>query len=205
MGVGRRLRRHNPDGAHLRRRAAARRGGPGPALAGRGLHPRDLRPDRARRASFLVTNAEAIRALRELTASGRASSPASRPAARSWPRPSVARRDGARHDRGRCSPTAAGSTSPTRSGRDRSTRWPPTWSRRTGGRGARARGAPRRPSRQPRERRTSQPSQRPRASRPSSMPSSSPGPGPASPTRPAASWPATAPPSMAVGPSASTR
>ena len=50
MGVGRRTARAQPAACkHLRRRAAPGRRGPGPPLARRGLHPRDLRPERARR------------------------------------------------------------------------------------------------------------------------------------------------------------
>ena len=49
MGVGRRLRRHNPDVRIYAAEPLPGEARPGPALARRGLHPRDLRPDRARR------------------------------------------------------------------------------------------------------------------------------------------------------------
>ena len=55
-----------PGGPHRRRRAAARRARPGAALARRGLHPRVFDPTVLDR-KMLVSNAQAIEALRELT------------------------------------------------------------------------------------------------------------------------------------------
>ena len=98
MGVGRRLQAAQPGRPHLRRRAAARRERPGPALARRGVHPGDLRRRRARR-QVPGHQRRVHPALRELTEREGIFAGVSCGAVMVG-RQARGQRDGARHDRG---------------------------------------------------------------------------------------------------------